>query len=70
VFQQRMIQEGILSLGINNINCSHTEQEVGLFLRASNLALEDVAMALKQDSLEGILHGGKVDPIFKRNISR
>jgi glutamate-1-semialdehyde aminotransferase len=68
VYLQRLSVEGILSIGINNFNLAHTEKEIRDLIDASKLAFSDVKLALEQDSLEGILMGGKYDPIFKRNI--
>jgi len=68
VYLQRLAQEGILSIGINNVNLSHSEKEIAALLDASKKAFEDLKVALDQDSLEGILIGEKVDPIFKRNL--
>ena len=68
VYQQRMTETGILTLGINNINLSHSEKEIEKFLEGAELAMGDISKAIEQDSLEGILKGGKVNPVFKRNI--
>ena len=68
VYLQRLAQEGILSIGINNVNLSHSEKEIEALLDASKKAFEDLKVALDQDSLEGVLIGEKVDPIFKRNL--
>ena len=68
VYLQRLAQEGILSIGINNVNLAHSEKEISALLDASKKAFEDLKVALDQDSLEGVLIGEKVDPIFKRNL--
>lgn len=68
VYLQRLALEGILSIGINNFNLAHSEEEINDLIDASKLAFSDIKQALAQDSLEGILVGGKYDPIFKRNI--
>lgn len=68
VYQQKMTENGILTLGINNINLSHTEDEIDKFVNSAEEALADVQKAVSQDSLNGILKGGKVNPVFKRNI--
>lgn len=68
VFQQRMIEQGILSVGINNISLSHTHNEVESYISAAKLALEDISLAIEKDSIEEVLKGGKVNPVFKRNI--
>lgn len=67
VFQQKMIENGILSVGINNISASHTEKEIELFLYSAEEAMKDVKRAVEADSVAHILKGGKINPIFKRN---
>lgn len=69
IYQQNMINSGILTVGINNINLSHTENEISSFLEAAETAMAAIASAIAADSLEGILLGGKVNPVFKRNIT-
>ena len=68
VFSQRMTENGILTLGINNLSTAHTEKEIKMFVDSSGQAMEDVKKAIEQDSVEGILKGKKVNPVFKRNI--
>lgn len=68
VYSQVMIENGILVLAICNLNGSHTEKEIDLYLDASDKAFVLIKKAVEQDSLEGILNGGKVNPVFKRNI--
>lgn len=67
VFQQRIIKEGILSLGINNFCLAHTEKDVDKFIEAADLAFDDVLKAVEKNSVEGILTCEKFRPIFKRN---
>ena len=67
LYQQRMVEGGILTTGINNISVSHTEADIDQFIAAANKAFVDIRQALDQDSLDGLLHACKVNPIFKRN---
>ena len=67
LYQQRMVEGGILTTGINNISVSHTEADIDQFLAAANVAFADIKQALDRDSLDGLLHACKVNPIFKRN---
>ena len=67
VFQQRLIQGGILTTGINNFCLEHTEADIRQHLEALAPALDDVARAVGQDSVEGILTGRRIEPIFRRN---
>ena len=68
IYSQAMIHNGIITVGINNINLSHTEKEISAYLDAAEKAMIDIKKAIEQDSTEGILIGKKVDPVFKRNI--
>ena len=67
VYQQTLIKEGVLTLGINNFCLEHTKQDIDRHFKAIDLALDHVKRAVKQDSTEGILQGSKIIPIFKRN---
>lgn len=67
VFQQRMVQESILTVGINNINLSHTKEDIQLYLNAVDLAFKDIRTAIKEGTVENIMKGKLINPIFKRN---
>ena len=66
VYSQTMLQAGILVFAIYFLN--HTEKEAQMYLEATDRAFSLIRRAVDADSLEGILTGGKVDPVFKRNI--
>lgn len=68
IYSQAMIHNGIITVGINNINLSHTEKEIEAFLSAAEEAMVNIKKAIEQDSTDGILIGKKVNPVFKRNI--
>ena len=68
IYSQAMIHNGIITVGINNINLSHTEAEIEAYLKAAEEGMINIKKAIEQDSTEGILIGKKVDPVFKRNI--
>ncbi len=68
IYSQVMIENGILVLAICNLNASHTEKEINKYLDATDKAFVLIKKAIEQDSLDGIISGGKVDPVFKRNI--
>ena len=67
VYQQRMVEQGILTTGINNISVAHNEADIDQFVAAADAAFADIRRALDADSLDGILLACKVNPIFKRN---
>lgn len=68
IYNQAMVRNGILTVGINNIMLSHSEKEIDLFLKAAEESMVDIKQAIEEDSIDIILKGGKVDPVFKRNI--
>ena len=68
IYIETMVENGIITVGINNLNISHTEKEIEKYLDVAEKAMIKIKKAIEQDSLKGILIGGKVDPVFKRNI--
>jgi glutamate-1-semialdehyde-2,1-aminomutase len=70
VFQQEAIKNGILTLGAHNFCLAHNEKDIETTLYAYEQAFHLVKKAVKGDSVDGILQGGKFSPIFKRDISR
>lgn len=68
IYSQTMLQNGIYVFAIYFLNMHHTEKEAHAYLDATDKAFAQIRKAIDQDSLEGILLGGKVDPVFKRNI--
>jgi len=67
VFQQRLLKEGILSLGINNFCLAHSDSDIDRHIEAIDKALDDLARAIDADSVDNILEGPPINPIFKRN---
>ena len=68
VYSQTMIQNGILVFAICFLNSHHTEKEAQAYLDATDKAFALIRKAVDTDSVDDILIGGKVDPVFKRNI--
>ena len=68
VYSQTMIQNGILVFAIYFLNSHHTEAEAKAYLDATDKAFALIRQAVDKDSVDDILIGGKVDPVFKRNI--
>lgn len=68
VYSQTMVQNGILVFAIYNLNGSHTEKEAAQYLEATDQAFAQIRKAVDKDSVDDILIGGKVNPVFKRNI--
>jgi glutamate-1-semialdehyde aminotransferase len=67
IYQQRFIDEGILTLGVNNFCLAHTIEDINRHLEVVGDALNDVANAIAQNSSENFLTGNKIRPVFKRN---
>ena len=67
VFYKTMIDNGILTVGINCLNLSHTKKEIDLYLNAVEKAFINVKNVIDKDSI-GNLKDEKINPIFKRNI--
>ena len=68
VYSQTMVENGILVFAIYNLNKSHTEREAEAYLKATDEAFAKIKDAIERDSVAHLLKGGKVDPVFKRNI--
>ena len=68
IYSQTMLQNGIYVFAIYFLNKHHTEKEAEQYLDATDKAFALIRQAVDKDSLDGILIGGKVDPVFKRNI--
>lgn len=68
IYSQTMLQNGIYVFAIYFLNMHHTEKEAQAYLNATDKAFSQIRKAVDQDSLDGILLGGKVNPVFKRNI--
>ncbi len=68
VYSQVMVKNGILVFSIYNLNKSHTEKEAEAYLKATDEAFALIKVAVEKDSVDHILKGCKVNPVFKRNI--
>lgn len=68
VYSQTMIGNGILVFAIYFLNAHHTEAEARSYLDATDKAFGLIRETVDKDSVDGILQGGRVDPVFKRNI--
>lgn len=69
VYSQTMIQNGILVFAIYFLNSHHKEKEAQAYLDATDKAFQLIRKAVDKDCVDDILHGGKIDPVFKRNIN-
>ena len=68
IYSQTMIQNGILVFAIYFLNMHHSEKEAKAYLEATDKAFAMIRKAIDADSVDGILLGEKVNPVFKRNI--
>lgn len=68
IYSQTMIDNGVLVFAIYNLCASHTEKEAEIYIDSTNKAFSLIRKAIENDSTQGILRAGKVNPVFKRNI--
>lgn len=66
LFQQECLKRGILFLGLQNICFSHSEADIDDTLRVYRTAMEILAQAVEQGTVESQLEGEPVQPVFRR----
>jgi len=66
LFQQECLKRGILFLGLQNICFSHNEADIDDTLRVYRTAMEILAQAVEQGTVESQLEGEPVQPVFRR----
>jgi len=67
IYSQVMVDNGILTTGINNISLSHKKKHIYKFLYSADKAMFAINQAVINNSTKGIIKGPKINPIFKRN---
>jgi glutamate-1-semialdehyde aminotransferase len=67
VFQQSLIQSGMLTTGINNFCLGHTQRDIDAYTEALSKALGAVVRAIERGTVKGLLKGPAVRPVFRRN---
>jgi len=67
VFQQAMLDQGVLLLATNNFCLMHTQADVDEALAAAKTAFENVAAAIEKGTTEGLLRGEPYRPVFPRD---
>jgi len=71
LYQKILLEDGILSIGINNLSLAHSEKDIEMYLKSSDRALKYIQKVLDENNQEAISEAqGKYDPIFKRNNKR
>jgi len=70
VFQQEAIHWGVLMIGVHNFCLGHSSNDIAETLETYAKSLQFAKEAIDADSVQGILRGGKLSPIFKRDSSR
>lgn len=68
VYSNVMTENGVLTVGINNMNLSHTKKDLEVFLDAAEKAMITIKNAIENNSLQDVISSGKVNPVFKRNL--
>jgi glutamate-1-semialdehyde aminotransferase len=67
IYEQRMLNSGIIISDTGFISLSHTKNDVEYFNLIARKAMEDICKAIEKDSTDGVLFGRKINPVFKRN---
>lgn len=67
LYQQELLAEGILSIGINNYCLDHTSEDLEKYFYAIEKALDKIVLAMGKGEVNSFLLGEKIKPIFKRN---
>lgn len=68
IYQKVLTEKGILTLGMNHINLSHTEKEINEYLSATEEAIHYIKKSIKNKNYKNTVQNYKINPIFKRNI--
>ncbi len=66
IYQKCMIDNGILTIGINNICLAHTSEDIDGFLKGAEVAMKEIKKYLQGD-ITRLTDENMVNPIFKRN---
>jgi glutamate-1-semialdehyde aminotransferase len=64
--QQELIRHGVLWSGFHNLCFTHTEEDVGVVLRAYEHALAVLKAALAGEGVPAALRGTPIEPVFRR----
>lgn len=67
LYQQELISQGILTLGINNYCLAHTEDDVEKYINSVEKVLNKLSQVREIGSVEPFLKGNRIRPVFKRN---
>lgn len=66
LFQQEVLKGWILTIGVHNINYSHTDSDIGNTLKVYEKALKRLRLVLDSKHIEKFLDGEQIKPIFER----
>ncbi len=66
VFQEAMIEQGIFTVGSNNVCFSHTEADKQAILNAYTVSLERLKVGYQNGNMESLIQGTKVKPVFRK----
>ena len=66
IFQQELIKQVILSLGMHNLSFTHSDEDIEKTIDAYERALSLIEKALASGDLSQFLEGKPITPIFKR----
>jgi glutamate-1-semialdehyde aminotransferase len=66
VFQEEMAAKGVLTIGSNNTCYAHTEEDMAQIKTAYRTALSKVKQGIDAGSLESLIRGTKLQPVFRK----
>lgn len=66
IYEQRMLDEGIIVSDTGFLMLSHTVDDINHFIDSADKAMGDINKAIEQGSTVGILTGNKIQPVFRR----
>ncbi len=62
---QELIELGFLSIGTHNLCAAHTQEDMQALIKAYELTFEKLANHIKAQSLQEMIRGKSLTPVFK-----
>jgi glutamate-1-semialdehyde aminotransferase len=66
IYEECMLDNGIIVSDTGFIMLSHTAEDIEHFIESARKAMGSIYQAIRQDNVNGILKGRKINPVFKR----
>jgi glutamate-1-semialdehyde aminotransferase len=67
MYQKHMLEEGFLTLGVNNLMDSHSKNDIKKFVLATELAFKNLKSLIASGEIKEISNNDIMKPIFQRN---